>query len=50
VQYTVSERSRDLYKVQNIAIHAARQQLESLGVLDPWSGLEQVPEMVADII
>jgi len=35
--------------LQNIAIHAARAQLEEQGVLDPWNGLEQIRDMAGDL-
>jgi hypothetical protein len=38
-----------VYKLQNAAIHLARQQLEASGALDPWSGLEQVRDMAAEL-
>jgi hypothetical protein len=36
-----------VYKLQNVAIHTARAQLETAGVLDPWFG--QIREMAAEI-
>ena len=36
-----------VYYLQNVAIHAARAELENMGVLDPWAGLEQIREMAA---
>jgi len=39
----------DVYKLQNVTIHTARQQLEAAGVLNPWSGLDQIREMAAEI-
>ena len=39
----------NVYKLQNIAIHKARAQLEGQGVLDPWSGLDQVRAMAAEL-
>lgn len=38
-----------VYKLQNVAIHKARAQLEGMGVLDPWSGLDQVRAIAAEI-
>jgi len=38
-----------VYKHQNVAIHKARAQLEPHGILDPWSGLDQIREMAAEI-
>ncbi len=38
-----------VYKLQNVAIHVARAQLEAAGVLDPWAGLDQIRQMAADI-
>ncbi len=38
-----------VYKMQNVAIHKARAQLEGTGVLDPWSGLDQVRAIAAEI-
>jgi hypothetical protein len=35
-------RDGGVYKLQNVAIHAARAQLEAQGILDPWSGLDQM--------
>jgi hypothetical protein len=32
-----------------VAIHKARAQLEPQGILDPWSGLDQIREMAAEI-
>jgi len=36
-----------VYKHQNVAIHKAHAQLEPQGILDPWSGLDQIREMAA---
>jgi hypothetical protein len=38
-----------VYSLQNVAIHAARAQLEKVGVLDPRAGLDQVRDMAAEI-
>jgi len=38
-----------VYKLQNVAIHTARAQLEMQGVLDPWSGLDRIREMAAEL-
>lgn len=38
-----------VYYLQNQAIHQARAQLEGKGVLNPWSGLDQVREMAASL-
>ncbi|HWO42636.1 MAG TPA: hypothetical protein VNO43_12620 [Candidatus Eisenbacteria bacterium] len=38
-----------VYKLQNIAIHAARAQLEERGILDPWAGLDQVRDIAAEL-
>ena len=38
-----------VYKIQNVAIHKARAQLEGQGVLNPWSGLDQVRAIAAEI-
>jgi len=37
------------YKVQNSAIHTARAQLERMGLLDPWNGLEQIRDMAGEL-
>jgi len=37
------------YKLQNIAIHSARAQLERMGILDPWNGLEQIRDMAGEL-
>jgi hypothetical protein len=39
----------EVYKLQNVAIHKARAELEGAGVLNPWSGLEQVRDMAAEL-
>lgn len=39
----------NVYSLQNRAIHAARAQLEVAGILDPWSGLEQIRNMAGEI-
>lgn len=31
-------RDGGVYKLQNVAIHKARAELEAMGVLEPWSG------------
>jgi hypothetical protein len=36
-----------VYKHQNVAIHKTRAQLEPQGILDPWSGVDQIREMAA---
>jgi hypothetical protein len=38
-----------VYKLQNVAIHTARAQLEMQGILDPWSGLDRIREMAAEL-
>lgn len=38
-----------VYYLQNQAIHRARAQLEENGALDPWSGLDQVRTMAAEL-
>lgn len=38
-----------VYCLQNHAIHRARAQLEEKGVLDPWSGLDQIRDMAAKL-
>ena len=38
-----------VYKLQNVAIHTARAQLEMQGILDPWSGLDRIREMAAQV-
>jgi hypothetical protein len=38
-----------VYSLQNVAIHAARDQLEKVGVLDPRAGLDQIRDMAAEI-
>jgi hypothetical protein len=38
-----------VYSLQNVAIHAARGQLEKMGILDPRTGLDQIRDMAAEI-
>ena len=38
-----------VYGLQNKAIHKARAELEAMGILDPWSGLEQIRDMAAEM-
>lgn len=40
-------KSSSVYRLQNVAIHKARAQLEERGILNPWDGLNQVREMAA---
>lgn len=38
-----------IYYLQNQTIHRARAQLEEKGILDPWSSLEQVRDLAAEL-
>ena len=38
-----------VYELQNVAIHKARAQLEEIGVLDPWAGLDQIRDMAPNL-
>ena len=42
-------RNSQVYRLQNVAIHKARAELEAMGVLDPWEGLNQVREIAAEL-
>lgn len=42
-------RKPQVYYLQNNAIQKAREQLEYSGVLDPWSGLDQIREIAAEL-
>ena len=44
-----TKKDRGIYKLQNAAIHKARAELEAMGVLDPWAGLEQIRDLAAEI-
>ena len=49
LKHCAKSRRPQVYYLQNRAIHKARAQLESKGVLDPWSGLNQIREIAAEL-